>query len=159
MPSMVRISAPLACTANIVQDLTDLPLRSTVQAPQWLVSQPICGPVILSSSRRKWMSKVRGSTRASTVLPLIFITTWDFAIGLPLKSFLQHDLFRKPDSAFRDHALAAGARFGAGERAGEHHARHFGAVAGGPAGILGRRGNRLGRGDRAFDSREIGRAH
>ena len=40
---MVRISAPSACTANMVQDFTDLPSRSTVQAPQWLVSQPICG--------------------------------------------------------------------------------------------------------------------
>ena len=45
MPSMVRMSAPFACTANMVQDFTDLPSRSTVQAPQWLVSQPICGPV------------------------------------------------------------------------------------------------------------------
>ena len=34
MPSMVRISAPFACTANTVQDFTDLPSRSTVQAPQ-----------------------------------------------------------------------------------------------------------------------------
>ena len=32
MPSIVRISAPSACAANRVQDLTDLPSRSTVQA-------------------------------------------------------------------------------------------------------------------------------
>ncbi len=48
MPSMVRDRAPSACTANMVQDFTDWPSRSTVQAPQWLVSQPICVPVRLS---------------------------------------------------------------------------------------------------------------
>src|SRR5262249_44664867 len=53
IPSMVRISAPFACTANKVQDLTDLSSRSTVQAPQCDVSQPICEPVKFSCSRRK----------------------------------------------------------------------------------------------------------
>ena len=80
MPSMVRMSAPSACTANMVQDFTDLPSRSTVQAPQWLVSQPICGPVRLSCSRRKWISRVRGSTSASTASPFTVMETWVFAM-------------------------------------------------------------------------------
>ena len=44
-PSMVVISEPWACTANMVQLFTDMPSRSTVQAPQWVVSQPIWVPV------------------------------------------------------------------------------------------------------------------
>jgi hypothetical protein len=35
MPSMVRTLPPSAWIANTVQDFTDLPSRSTVQAPQW----------------------------------------------------------------------------------------------------------------------------
>src|SRR6266571_986704 len=35
----------------------------------------MCGPVRLSCSRRKWMSSMRGSTSASTVLPFTFIDT------------------------------------------------------------------------------------
>ena len=85
MPSMVRTSAPSACTANTVQDFTDLPSRSTVQAPQWLVSQPICGPVMFCWSRRKWISSVRGSTKASMVLPFTVMVTWDLAMGLSPK--------------------------------------------------------------------------
>ena len=81
MPSIVRMSAPFACTANTVHDFTDLPSRSTVQAPQWLVSQPICGPVMFCSSRKKWMSKVRGSTNASMVLPFTFMETCDLAMA------------------------------------------------------------------------------
>ena len=42
-PSTVSTSAPSHCTARWVQLLTDLPSMSTVQAPQWLVSQPMCG--------------------------------------------------------------------------------------------------------------------
>jgi hypothetical protein len=38
---MVVIFDPSACTANTVQDLTLLPSMSTVQAPHWLVSQPM----------------------------------------------------------------------------------------------------------------------
>src|SRR5208283_1408763 len=41
IPSMVRMSAPFACTAKTVQDFTDLPSRSTVQAPQWLIAQEV----------------------------------------------------------------------------------------------------------------------
>ncbi len=80
MPSMVSIEAPSACTANMVQDFTDLPSRSTVQAPQWLVSQPICEPVRPRSSRRKWISRVRGSTSPSTGWPLTVMDTWVLAI-------------------------------------------------------------------------------
>src|SRR5262245_60457735 len=50
-----------------VQDFTDLPFMSTVQAPQWLVSQPMCGPVIPSSSRSRWINNRRGSARISTL--------------------------------------------------------------------------------------------
>src|ERR1700735_4476030 len=138
MPSMVRISAPFACTANTVQDLTELPSRSTVQAPQWLVSQPICGPVRLSCSRRKWISKVRGSTSDSTVLPFTFIAIWDLARAFPPPS-------------------AAGARFGAGERAREHHAGHFAAVMRGSAGVGGRRGDGFRGGNGFLDRRRIER--
>ena len=52
MPSMVSREAPAAWTANIVQDFTDRPSTSTVQAPQWEVSQPICAPVRPRFSRR-----------------------------------------------------------------------------------------------------------
>ena len=75
MPSMVVISAPAACTANMVQLFTDMPLRSTVQAPQCVVSQPIWVPVICRFSRMQCTSKVRGSTRPSTSAPLTFIVT------------------------------------------------------------------------------------
>ena len=70
MPSIVTTSAPFACATNTMQDFTDLPSQSTVQAPQWPVSQPICGPVSASCSRRKWISSMRGSASSSTALPL-----------------------------------------------------------------------------------------
>ena len=68
MPSTVSISAPSHCTVRTVQDLTDMPSRSTVQAPQCEVSQPMCGPVCASFSRSVWISSSRGSTAASTAL-------------------------------------------------------------------------------------------
>src|SRR5579872_6459463 len=80
MPSMVVMSEPLACTANMVQDFTDMPSISTVQAPQWVVSQPIWVPVSCRFSRMKCTSSVRGSTRPSTSAPLTFMVTWVFAI-------------------------------------------------------------------------------
>src|SRR5208282_3683026 len=67
---MVSTSAPSHCTVSTVHDLTDLLSRSTVQAPQWLVSQPMCGPVCRSLSRNVWISNSRGSTSTSTGLPL-----------------------------------------------------------------------------------------
>src|SRR3569623_632146 len=69
-PSTVSTSPPSACTASTVHDFTDLPLRSTVQAPQWLVSQPMCLPVWRSRSRKVWMSSSRGSPSVSTLSPL-----------------------------------------------------------------------------------------
>ncbi len=72
---MVMISEPLACTANMVQDFTDMPSRSTVQAPQWVVSQPIWVPVSCRFSRMKCTRSVRGSTRPSTSAPFTFMVT------------------------------------------------------------------------------------
>jgi hypothetical protein len=37
----------------MVQDLAGVPLISTVQAPQLVVSQPMCVPVRLATSRMK----------------------------------------------------------------------------------------------------------
>src|SRR5262249_42409284 len=125
MPSMVRMSAPCACTANMVQDFTDLPSRSTVQAPQWVVSQPICAPVRLSCSRSMWTSSVRGSTSTSTALPFTVMATWVLAIG------------SSPSSG------ATGALAGACQRARQHHAGHLLAIGDGPAGVGGGRGDRL----------------
>ena len=73
MPSIVVISRPSACTANMVQLFTDMPSMSTVQAPQCVVSQPIWVPVSCRFSRMKWTSSVRGSTRPSTSAPLTVI--------------------------------------------------------------------------------------
>ena len=66
---MVSISEPPHCTVSTVQDLTDMPSRSTVQAPQCEVSQPMCGPVCASLSRSVWISSSRASTLTSTPLP------------------------------------------------------------------------------------------
>ncbi len=62
---MVNTSASCACTVSTVQDFTDVPFISTVQAPQWDVSQPMCGPVCAHFSRRVWISSSRGSTTTS----------------------------------------------------------------------------------------------
>ena len=51
-PSIVVISRPSAWTPSTVQDLTDSPSSSTVQAPQEDVSQPTFVPVRPSRSRR-----------------------------------------------------------------------------------------------------------
>ena len=84
MPSTVSTSPPSAWTANTVQLLTERPSRSTVQAPQWLVSQPMCAPVRPISSRRKWISSMRGSTSASTALPFTVSLMCCFAmLSLP----------------------------------------------------------------------------
>ena len=48
---MVRTCAPSHCTASSVHDFTAMPLRCTVQAPHWLVSQPTWVPVRPASSR------------------------------------------------------------------------------------------------------------
>src|SRR5690606_8669285 len=79
---MVVTSPPSAWTASTVQDLTASPSSSTVQAPQWLVSQPTWVPVRPSTSRRYWTSSSRGSTSCSWTSPLTLILTrtresWD----------------------------------------------------------------------------------
>src|SRR5262252_9160336 len=88
----------------------------------------MCGPVRLSSSRRKWMSSVRGSASASAGLPFTVIDMWDLAMA------------SSPDSA--------GAPFGGGERAGQHDAGHLGAIMGRPACVGGGRRECLGGGNR-----------
>src|SRR5207249_11297295 len=50
-------------------DFAERPLTSTVQAPQKLVSQPMCVPARSSSSRRNSTSSMRDSTSARTGLP------------------------------------------------------------------------------------------
>lgn len=78
-------AAPSAWTANMVQLFTEAPSISTVQAPQWLVSQPMCAPVRFISSRRKWISSVRGSTKRWTFLPLTVSVTGIVSISLILR--------------------------------------------------------------------------
>src|SRR5262245_50627005 len=124
----------------MVQDFTDLPSRSTVHAPQWLVSQPMCDPVRLSCSRRKWITNMRGSTKASTFAPFTVIDTWELAIVRP---------------------STAAALFGLRERAGHHDPRHLGAVLRRAAPIGSWRCDCLGGRDRASDrcGIEVGAGH
>src|SRR3954454_5674322 len=81
MPSIVRTSAPSAWTASIVQDLALRPSTWTVQAPQLLVSQPICVPVSPKTSRSTWTRRRRGSTSASRASPLTVMETCWVVIG------------------------------------------------------------------------------
>src|ERR1700687_1988078 len=74
-PSTGVISDPSACTANIVQDFTAKPFISTVQAPQYVVSQPTCVPVRSHASRRNSTSNMRGSTSRAYGLPFTLILT------------------------------------------------------------------------------------
>src|SRR5690242_2627936 len=74
-PSTVMISRPWAWTANTVHDFTGRPSSRTVQAPQWVVSQPIWVPVSRKFSRIRWTSRRRGSTSASCFSPLIATLT------------------------------------------------------------------------------------
>src|SRR6266404_2794702 len=74
-PSTVVISDPSACTANMVQDFTAKPFINTVQAPQYVVSQPTCVPVRSHASRRNSTSNMRGSTSRAHGLPLALILT------------------------------------------------------------------------------------
>src|SRR6266850_2007657 len=69
-PSTVMISPPSAIGANSVQDFALRPFSRTVQAPQYVVSQPMCVPVRLKCSRSNSTSRVRGSTSASRGSPL-----------------------------------------------------------------------------------------
>src|SRR5210317_1286463 len=81
-PSTVFSSEPSACIESTVQDLTDLPSRSTVQAPQCELSQPMWVPVRLSVSRMVCTNNSLGSTKASTCLPLRLNETCCFAMVL-----------------------------------------------------------------------------
>src|SRR5260221_4548523 len=74
-PSTVMISDPSACTANMVQDFTARPFIRTVQAPQYVVSQPTCVPVRSHASRRNSTSNMRGSTSRAYGLPFTLIWT------------------------------------------------------------------------------------
>ena len=67
---MVMISAPSAWTPRTVQDFTDTPSSSTVQAPHEDVSQPTLVPVSARLSRRTCTSRSRGSTSSSCCVPL-----------------------------------------------------------------------------------------
>ena len=69
-PSTVVDAWPSACTANIRQERTGSPSRSTVQAPQTPCSQPTCVPVSSRSWRRKSLSRRRGSTSRAIETPL-----------------------------------------------------------------------------------------
>src|ERR1700690_1870870 len=69
-PSMVVISEPAACAANIRQERTATPSNSTVQAPQTPCSQPAWAPLRSSRSRRQSSKVVRGSTSISCTVPL-----------------------------------------------------------------------------------------
>ena len=75
MPSMVTMSAPSACIATMLQDLTALPFMCTVQAPHWAVSQPTWVPVRRRFSRIRSTRSVRGSTEAVTGLPFTVMET------------------------------------------------------------------------------------
>src|SRR5208282_3335831 len=93
-PSTVVISDPSACTANMVQDFTARPFISTVQAPQYVVSQPTCVPVRSHASRTNSTSNMRGSTWREYALPFTLIFTAIFstaaASGIEMGPF---DLF------------------------------------------------------------------
>src|SRR3954447_20751655 len=80
MPSIVVTSASSAWTASTVQLLTACPLRWTVHAPQFDVSQPTCVPVSPSLSRRRCTSSRRGSTSRSCCSPLTFSWTRAWAM-------------------------------------------------------------------------------
>src|SRR6516162_6305962 len=94
-PSTVRSSQPSACGANIVHDLTVLPSRTTVQAPQWLVSQPTWVPVSPKTSRMKCTSRRRGSTSACRSRPLTLTPTNCF-FAMPVLRKKSCNLFAGP---------------------------------------------------------------
>src|SRR5581483_11145500 len=100
-PSTVMISAPSAWTANMVHDFTAAPFMRTVQAPQYVVSQPTCVPVRSRFSRSSSTSKSLGSTLSERTFPLTFtvMATFSTVSGINVTDL---DLFspRAPDSNF-----------------------------------------------------------
>src|SRR5689334_13915745 len=85
-PSTVVTVQPSACTASTVHDFTGWPSRCTVQAPQWLVSQPTCVPVIAKFSRMRCTSSSRDSTSASRTAPLMVTLILCLAISVRSRS-------------------------------------------------------------------------
>src|SRR5690348_13877187 len=86
---MVVTLAPLAWTANRVQDLTDLPSTCTTQAPHWLVSQPTWVPVSPRFSRRNWTRRVRPSTAPEAAWPFTVMETVGISFSLLRRTGLQ----------------------------------------------------------------------
>ena len=74
-PSMVVISRAVGLHGESGARFDRHPSSSTVQAPHWLVSQPIFVPVRPTASRRKCASSSRGSTSAWYARPLTVILT------------------------------------------------------------------------------------
>src|SRR5262245_27279786 len=69
-PSTVVTAWPSAWTASRVHDFTGVPSRSTVHAPQCVVSHPMCVPVSSTVLRTKSTSSRRGSTWCRCSVPL-----------------------------------------------------------------------------------------
>ena len=67
------VAFPIAWTVNSVHDFTGLSSSSTVQAPQCVVSQPMCVPVSRRFSLMKWTRRSRDSTSAECGWPLTVI--------------------------------------------------------------------------------------
>src|SRR5262245_43231965 len=98
-PSTVVMLAPSACTASTVQDLTGLPSRWTVHAPQCEVSQPTCVPVMPNVSRSRCTSSSRDSTSASRAAP--FTVTLILCVAMLVGSRSRNRLLQRPR---REHA-------------------------------------------------------
>ena len=82
-PSTVVIRRPSAIGASSVHDFTGRPSRSTVQAPQLLVSQPMWVPVNPSLVRMRSTSRVRGSQSALRTAPFTVTVTFTPAPPVP----------------------------------------------------------------------------
>ena len=92
---MVVIAAPSACAAKTVQDFTERPFMSMVQAPQWEVSQPICAPVRPSLSRSTWIRSSRGSASTSWASPFTVSVSCIFFMGrFPLRPWTRRARWR-----------------------------------------------------------------
>src|SRR5499426_2019476 len=161
-PSTVMSSLPCAWTANIVHDFTGRPFIKIVQAPQWVVSQPMWVPVSRSTSRSMWTRRSRGSTSASCFSPLI--ESFTSIVGSPsLRS--PRTAGPQPRDVLRlalplhatVAALSLGALEGPAQSAGRQHTHEIFLVlhrAAQVGGGLGRLGGELGR---PFDRRLVRR--
>src|SRR5882672_6952802 len=102
-PSTVVTLQPSACTASTVHDFTGWPSRWTVHAPQWLVSQPTCVPVILKFSRMRCTSSRRDSTSASRTAPLM--VTLILCMAMSIRSRALYRFFQRPRGQHARHLL------------------------------------------------------